>query len=431
MYPYTKKTLPTILCVSKFESRWHTHLKNYFELAGFELEFIYINLLCENLRKEYLFPSVRQIRNFVINQCNLFQCRHVLYDLEFFYFFSPYDIEHIAKLTKTESIALCIDDDTLHSLNRIVFSGVDKIIANGPMPAENYRSYGYDVLPIFSLDVSSLHNRKFVNCSNTSDPYVLFYGSREKADRDFQITRLIEAGIPVKCLNNISSFEDLYKEIAKASLVVNFSKSDFVVSSPLEFVPRAPWNYFNRNNTNSKSVKNSSWVYQYKGRLLEAGFCGSLSVAEFFPLHDRVFPESVMPVFDSEESMINVIKDLLNNPLLLSSYREKYIDYCQNYYSAQKVSASLRNFILKPSQKEHAKLPWTLIFEVSHRLQRAIYLRSPILLFLPTDKLHAIPKIFQFTIPSLISLLLMAVVIVSLIFNKVRELLNKIPELRK
>ena len=77
----------------------------------------------------------------------------MIFDLEFDYLLLPNEIRFIKKETQAKCYGLCLDDDTLHEINRNFYQHCDALIVNGNLPKYKYESYGYNAFNVLPLEL--------------------------------------------------------------------------------------------------------------------------------------------------------------------------------------------------------------------------------------------------------------------------------------
>jgi hypothetical protein len=363
-----------IICVSKHESRWHEHLINRFKDGKITIKFIYLNKLVEKYGftvrfSKYLTEIVREI--------NRSGCNHVLYDLEFSSIIGGQDLQYISKFTNTESIGLGLDDDRLHEVNKIVYSYADKMFTT-PLSVERYRMLGfcaYNFLPLEVADYCEI--KKESGLKKIDKPYVLVYGLQEKSDRKEMVEKIINKGINVKVVPSGVSYKKLYSEIILAPIVLNFSKGGRVVSNPLRLVPFYP--------AQRTNITKNQYIYQPKGRVYEVGFCGSLCVSEYYPMHEIISKPSLMPIFSNDDEMLLIIEELVKNPKILKKKRRQFSTYIQNKYNSKSAGEEIKKALLEATSL-HSYIKTSFLFDVAKSASRCLIYKNPLLLFRVVEK---------------------------------------------
>jgi len=394
--------LDKVVCVSKHKSRWHQHLTGRFLDAGIIIHYIYIN---EARMKDGLAISFATYIDAIIEEINEIDCDHVIYDLEFSMLLGSEDIKHISLRTNTESIGLGLDDERLHTINKVVYSDVDKMFTL-PLSVDNYKMLGFTACSILPLEVVDFNEQIEISLS---DIYVLIYGHQTKADRKAKIKKIIESGVPCKVLRENIEFDELYSEIRKAPIVMNFSKGSSVITNPLRMVPFLPV---------QKNRSQSNYIYQTKGRVFEVGYAGSLCVSEYYPRHHELSKPTGMPIFNTDDEMIGILKDLCADRQGLEKKIIEFCSYVRSNYTSEAIGKKIRMF-LEESPREHTAICSSIFFEVSKSVSRSVIFRNPFFLARWIQRKCGISKVMDSIVVFFISLIVFLVVIVFFVYNSV------------
>ena len=92
--------------------------------------------------------------------------------------------------------------------------------------------------------------------------------------------------------------------------------------------------------------------YQFKGRIIQAGLCGTACVTEYAPHHSLLFTSEELLEFNTKEQCVRILKDLLNDSKKLLSYTEKLENKVKNFYEEEKSFKSIYNTINRPNIKK-------------------------------------------------------------------------------
>ena len=360
-------SLVKIVCLSKFYSRWNDHLRTRFLLAGYDIDFIYMDEVCGQVGLNFL--ANKQFLEGLIKRVNHIKPKFILYDLEFVPQLFPHEIARIVKETKTLSVGLALDDDLLHEANKYLYSSVDKILSNSPLSEENYKAYGRSAMCIlpFELPPQDINPETDIYLKKN---HVLIYGDLKKADRLKKIKVLIQSEIPVHILEQGVSYAEIYSQINQAKIVLNFSKSDSVEKNLLSYCPRSF--------LNKVLKKGGRFNYQAKGRIFEVAYLNSVCVSEYFPLHEKLLSNKAMPIFFCDEEMVATIKMLFKNDESLATIVKAMRMEMVSQYSTEKISLELKTFLesIAPQESSQMQLPFTLAMAVI--VNKASYLRNPL-----------------------------------------------------
>ena len=142
---------------------------------------------------------------------------------------------------------------------------------------------------------------------------VLFFGEL-KADRKIFIEKIKELNINFHShINSRETLDDnaLVDLINRSKIVMNFSKGV------------------------NKYEKNE--YYQFKGRILISGMCGTLCLSEYSKGQDLIFKNNY-PTFKNSEEMITIIKSLLNNEKNLNILTNNFFSECKMFSDTEYFS---------------------------------------------------------------------------------------------
>ena len=140
---------------------------------------------------------------------------------------------------------------------------------------------------------------------------------------------------------------ELVNLICRSKIVVNFSKTTW---GKIMNIPEK--NVF-------------SYQYQFKGRIVQAGLCGTACISEYAPHHNLMYKNEELIQFSTKEECLKIITDLLKNPDKLENYKTKFSQKTIDTYEDEKSLLKLNDFVLNKSfntenQKKHIlnKLPY-------------------------------------------------------------------------
>ena len=266
---------------------------------------------------------------------------YILNKVSFSYYFNEYIInnnlnktsqeisEEINSLIKEKKIEIIFFDFDYTSLIDKFF--VNKIICKKKIlvsfdPHENYKKI-QDSLEYFShlliaepeyAEKLNLLNQNcfyfpleanekiFFNKKTKKNIDVLFFGEL-KADRKIFIEKIKKLNINFHAhINSRQTLDDnaLVDLINRSKIVINFSKGV------------------------NKYEKNE--YYQFKGRILISGMCGTLCLSEYSKGQDLIFKNNY-PTFKNSEEMITIIKSLLNNEKKLNILTNNFFSECKMF----------------------------------------------------------------------------------------------------
>ena len=244
--------------------------------------------------------------------------------------------EEINSLIKEKKIEIIFFDFDYTSIIDKFF--VNKIICKKKIlvsfdPHENYKKI-QDSLEYFShlliaepeyveklslLNQNCFHfpleaNEKiFFNKKTKKNIDVLFFGEL-KADRKIFIEKIKKLNINFHShINSRETLDDnaLVDLINRSKIVINFSKGV------------------------NKYEKDE--YYQFKGKVLISGMCGTLCLSEYSKGQDLIFKNNY-PTFKNSEEMITIIKSLLNNEKNLNILTNNFFSECKMFSDTEYFS---------------------------------------------------------------------------------------------
>jgi hypothetical protein len=284
----------------------------------------------------YIFKDLPWYHSYILNK---FSCS---------YYFNEYIInnnlnktsqgisEEINSLIKEKKIEIIFFDFDYTSIIDKFF--VNKIICKKKIlvsfdPHENYKKI-QDSLEYFShlliadpeyveklslLNQNCFHfpleaNEKiFFNKKTKKNIDVLFFGEL-KADRKIFIEKIKKLNINFHShINSRETLDDnaLVDLINRSKIVINFSKGV------------------------NKYEKDE--YYQFKGKVLISGMCGTLCLSEYSKGQNLIFKNNY-PTFKNSEEMITIIKSLLNNEKNLNILTNNFFSECKMFSDTEYFS---------------------------------------------------------------------------------------------
>lgn len=323
-----------------------------------------INKFSNYYKTEYLYLSDYKNKNFteiIIEINNLIKTKNItiiVFDVDYFKFLNLFFINKINCKTK---IIWTGDDFELHEMNAITASACDIVLSHCPLSVLKYQEKGYDA---YILDGE---NTKLIKKNNyeTKDIDVLFFGDLTP-DRRNILNYIVKEGINLKNVGHDKitpgvSDEELLKLASKSKIILNFSKS------------------------RSSSVKNFSsenvykFYYQYKGRILMAGFNGVACVSEYSPGIEIFFSKNEVLTFYTKEECVKILKELLASNELLEKYTNKFVlkvqETCNEFFLFEPIYQAIEQS--KHKKVELIKIPyWYLRIAAKHIILRNIKLST-------------------------------------------------------
>ena len=241
---------------------------------------------------------------------------------------------------------MTFDDYERHNFNLITANSCNYVITACPISVYKYKEVGKDAsfIPLES------DGKFYKDLKIQKNIDVLFFGKVNR-DRKFFLDYLTKNGINLKVVGNNSENRVLDTElvnlICRSKIVVNFSKTTW---GKIMNIPEK--NLF-------------SYQYQFKGRIVQAGLCGTACISEYAPQHNLMYKTDELIQFSTKEECLKIIDDFLKNPNKLENYKVKFSQKTIDTYEDEKILLRLNNFIDKKLhkteyQKKHLlnKLPY-------------------------------------------------------------------------
>ncbi len=314
-----------ILILFKASWYWNKFLIDKFS-KFYDVKYLYL----DQIKKNYL-DTISEVNSFIEEN----KIEIVFFDVDYQKFINLFFIK---KINKTKKVMMTFDDYERHDLNIITASGCDMVLTACPISVFKYAEVGYSAhfMPL-EADANFYKNNNLAK-----DIDVLFFG-KVSNDRKNYIDHIRNNGIQIKVVgNNVKNRvtdKEIVNLICKSKIVVNFSKStwDSVMTIP-------QGNLF-------------KFTYQFKGRIIQAGLCGTACVTEYAPHHKLMFKSDELLEFNSKEECVEILKDLLNNPKKLLSFKENLEHKVHNLYEEGRSFQKIYDAIDKEhSKKENLKL---------------------------------------------------------------------------
>ena len=338
-----------ILIIFKYPSHWNIFVIKKF-LKFYDVKHIFLNQIKKNFS-----GTIIEINNFIENN----KIEIVFFDVDYQKFINYYFLKKIKNIKK---IMLTFDDYERHDLNSITAAGCDLVLSACPISALKYQEVGYKAhfMPLES-------DGKFYEKKELKKEIdVLFFG-KVNEDRKSYLDHIKNSGIQIKIVGNNDenriSDEDLVSLICKSKIVVNFSKSTW---ESVKTVSEGEIFKFN---------------YQFKGRIIQAGLCGTLCVTEYAPHHSLLFNSGEILEFNSKEQCVTILKELLNNEKKLLDFTSRLENKVKNFYEDDKFFNKIYEAInIKNLNKQNIK---TIPFWYMRIAVKQILIRDATILSLP------------------------------------------------
>ena len=322
-----------VLIIFKAPWHWNDFAINKFK-KFYEVKHIFLN----NIKKNFL-NTIDEINDLIKKD----KIDIVIFDVDYQKFINNYFIKKIKNSVK---VMMTGDDYERHNFNLITANSCNYVITACPISAYKYKEVGKDAsfMPIES------DGNFYKDLKIQKDIDVLFFGKVNKDRKNF-LDYLNNNGINLKVVGNNSenrvSDIELVKLICRSKIVINFSKTTW---GKIMNIPEK--NVF-------------SYQYQFKGRIIQAGLCGTACISEYAPHHNLMYNNEELIQFSTKEQCLKIINDFLKNPNKLENYKVKFSKKTIDTYEDEKTLLSLKNFIdnklsKTEDQKKHVlnKLPY-------------------------------------------------------------------------
>ena len=281
----------------------------------------------------------------------------VVFDVDYFKFINFFLIERIDCKKK---ILITQDDIGLHELNSVTASACDIVLTHCPLSVLKYREKGYNA-HLFYCEYNRLNKNNDVK----KEIDVLFYGHLTPDRKDI-LDYIVNEGIHLKNVGHEEEIEGLPKEellklVSKSKIVIQLSKTR--TTSVLNYASESVFKFY----------------YQFKGRMIVAGYLGSACVAEYAPGTALLFSEEELPTFYTKEECVKILKKLLKNDELLTKCTDKLYsrvnDLCDDKKNFEPIYHAIEN--LNRKKVKLNKIPyWYLRISAKYILLRNMKLSN-------------------------------------------------------
>jgi len=318
-----------VLILFKYPWHWNKFMINKIS-KFYDVEHLYV----DNIKDKNFSEITEEINNFIKSK----KIEIVFFDVDYFRFINFYFIEKIKNVKK---ILMTFDDYELHEINSLTAFACDLVLSFCPLSVLKYKEKGFQAHQMILEGDGNI----FKNHNKKKEIDVLFFGGLS-SDRENFLDFIKKNGVSVvtvgKESGNFVSDEELSKIISRSKIVLNLSKSTW----------GAVRNY--------PSDKLYEYYYQFKGRVVIAGLCGTACVSEFFPTCDLLFGKNTVPTFYSKEECLNILKKILSDKNILDSHTSKLSSICQNLYEDKKNFRPIFNAIenLKIQKPSFIQIPY-------------------------------------------------------------------------
>ncbi len=210
-------------------------------------------------------------------------------------------------------VMVTFDDLVQHDFNRVTASACDFVLSSDPISVLKYLER--DIPSCFlALEASKtlLFDRQLDRNYN-----LFHFGHITKADRQSFVDALVKADLHVDMTSRedgFLSYEDLTKLIGRSKIVLNFAKS----GSPVD-------------------QSGAPYLLQFKGRVIEAGLCGTLCVSEYTPALELLFPDGEVPMFRTTQELVALIRKYQANENLRQEHALRLQLACAKFEDSEQM----------------------------------------------------------------------------------------------
>ena len=246
----------------------------------------------------------------------------------------------IKKIEVEKKILMTFDDAVFHEMNAITANACDIVLSHCPLSIKKYEEKGYEAFFMPCEGDSSI----FKNYNLKKEIDVLFFGQMNSDRKEF-LDFLENNGISIKKVGYHSDFvseEELSKLVSKSKIVLNLSKT------------------IGGSVANKISEDIYKFYYQFKGRVIISGLCGTLCISEYSPGQEILFNRNEIPTFYTKEECLEILRKFLEDSNLLSKYQEafslKVQELCEDKKNFQPIYDEIEK--AKHRKVNLAKIPY-------------------------------------------------------------------------
>jgi len=308
------------LILFKFPLHWNENILHKFSLIG-NVQHIFMSEFSVGYSKKQIIDRI----NIIIKESAI---EVVVFDTDFQCFIDNLFIRKIA--LNVVKVCITFDDLLLRGLNEITFEACDVILTPDLLAVYKYQEIGRRASLMLLEGSSDIYYKKM---GLTKTIEVLTFGSLEKADRRMYLDFLRENGVSVTTPPTWVSQNELVHLINSSKIVMNFSKTNYL---------DAKGSVLYKKNSRQK------FLYQFKGRIIEAGLCGTACVSEYSPMGDIIFTDSEVSSFSSKEECLERVNELLSDSdrreLMAARLQEKILTHYEDGVAMKKIKLILEEF---------------------------------------------------------------------------------------
>ena len=297
-----------------FKAHWDWNKFIISKISNFyEVKFLYL----DQIKKNYL-NTIAQVNNFIADN----KIDTVFFDVDYQKFVNYYFINKIKNVKK---VMMTLDNYERHNLNLITACSCHVVLTD-PISLLKYKELG---IPAYNWLIES-DGSLYKDMALKKKTDVLFFGKINKDRKNF-VEFIEKNGIKVKVVgNNIENYisdKELINLICESKIVINFSKTTW------EKISNYP----------EKSIFKNQ--YQLKGRIIQAGLCGTACITEYAPHHKLLYKKDELLQFTTKEECVKILNDLLNNNNKLLNYTKKFSTKTQEEYEDKKFFKKIYYFL--------------------------------------------------------------------------------------
>ena len=337
-----------VLIIFKYAHQWNLNVIDKFS-NYYDTEFLYIS----NFKNRNFTETVNDINNLIKSK----NIEIVVFDVDYFKFINFFFIE---KINSKKKILLTGDDIGLHEFHSVTASACDIVLTHCPLSVLKYREKGYDA-HFFYCE----YNKLIKNNEVKKEIDVLFYGNLTSDRKNF-LDYIAKEGISLTNVGHEEEVVGLPKDellnlVSKSKIIIQLSKTR--TTSVLNYASESVFKFY----------------YQFKGRMIVAGYLGSACVAEYAPGTELLFSEDELPTFFTKEECVKILKKLLEDDELLAKHTKKLNLRINDLCDDKKNFEPIYNAIEKSNHKkvELIKIPyWYLRIAAKYILLRNIKLSN-------------------------------------------------------
>ena len=300
-----------------FKAKWDWNKFIIKKISKFyDVDHIYL----DRIKKNYL-KTIDEINDFIEKG----KIDIVIFDVDYQKFINHYFIKKIKNSIK---IMMTLDDYERHNFNLITANSCNYVLTACPISAYKYKEVGKNAsfMPLES------DGKFYKDLKIKKDIDVFFFGKVNK-DRKIFLDYLTNNGINLKVVGNNSENRvldtELVKLICRSKIVVNLSKTTW---GKIMNIPEK--NVF-------------SFQYQFKGRIIQVGLCGTACISEYAPHNELLYDSNELLQFKNKKECLLLIQDLLNNSKKLEEYSKIFSTKTKNFYEDEKEFKKIFDYLEK------------------------------------------------------------------------------------